>query len=309
MPTLPSPLKRALLPIWNRGHQLARRLAEYADAFRHRRIQRCEVCGRLAPMLLRPRAIPDELRRRWGLTPGLADALVRKETLDCAACGAKLRARRIARVLLELYPTGSPPGPAPSLAVWAASPEARRLRIAEINTIDGLHAVLSGLPGLVASDFHEPGQPQTTGVRHEDLAALSYQDASFDLVLTSETLEHVPDLPRALAEIRRILTPEGRHVFTIPVLPSTPSTFARARLGPDGSFLPLAPFIAHPGGDRGYPVFTEFGADLPDLMRAAGFDLDVHHGPNSPDDLAQVYVATPIHRSNVRRSDETPASI
>jgi SAM-dependent methyltransferase len=292
MPILPRPLKRALLPLWNGGHRVAWRLAEYVGALRHGRVGRCDVCGRLAPMLLRPRAIPDELRRRWGLTPRLADALVRKETLDCAFCGAKLRARRIAGVLLELYPVGSPPRPAPSLAAWATSPEARGLRIAEINTIDGLHRVLSVLPGLVASDFHEPGQQPIRGIRHEDLSALSYPDASFDLVLTSETLEHVPDLPRALAEIRRVLIPGGRHVFTIPVLPSTPSTFSRAQIDLDGSFIQLAPFIAHPGGDRGYPVFTEFGGDLADFFRDFGFYVAIHHGPASPDDVAQVYVAT-----------------
>ena len=58
------------------------------------------------------------------------------------------------------------------------------------------------------------------GFRSEDLTRLTYSDASFDLVLTSETLEHVPDLEAALREIRRVLVPGGRHIFTIPQLPS-----------------------------------------------------------------------------------------
>ena len=49
---------------------------------------------------------------------------------------------------------------------------------------------------------------------------------SFDLVLTSETLEHVPDLAAASREIRRVLVPGGRHIFTIPLLPDVPRTFA-----------------------------------------------------------------------------------
>ena len=61
-------------------------------------------------------------------------------------------------------------------------------------------------------------------------------------------------------------------------------------LGPDGSVEDRAPRIAHPGGDWGYPVFTEFGADLPELLRRAGFEVDVLFGPTRDDDLAQVYV-------------------
>ena len=92
------------------------------------------------------------------------------------------------------------------------------------------------------------------------MTRLTYPDASFDLVLTSETLEHVPDLDAALAETRRVLAPGGRHVFTVPLLPGVPATYSRIRTGPDGAAVHLAPPICHPGGDVGYPVFTEFGA-------------------------------------------------
>ena len=64
-----------------------------------------------------------------------------------------------------------------------------------------------------------------------------------------------------------------------------------ARLDAEGGRIDLAPPIFHPGGDVGYPVFTEFGADLPDLVRAAGFEVEVFFGPVGEDDIAQVYVA------------------
>src|SRR5207237_3461350 len=105
----------------------------------------------------------------------------------------------------------------------------------------------------------------------------------FDLVLTSETLEHVPDLGAALRAIRRVLAPGGRHIFTIPLLPQTTKTFPRAIVRPDGTVEDRAPRIAHPGGDRGYPVFTAFGADLPQLLRQAGFEVGVCFGPTRDD--------------------------
>ena len=143
------------------------------------------------------------------------------------------------------------------------------------------------------SDFREGAAPGAVrdGVRHEDLTRLTFPDAAFDLVITSETLEHVADLAAALAEIRRVLAPGGRHVCTVPLLPGVPTTFSRARLDETGARVDLAPPIFHPGGDVGYPVFTEFGADFPAIVRAAGFDLTVVFGPTTEDDVAQVYIA------------------
>ena len=223
-------------------------------------------------MLYRRRVIPPRLEELWGLSPQLASALARKESGDCSRCGAKLRGRRLAQVLLSLYPVGHPPAPARSLARWVEQPEIQALRVAEINRIDGLHEELVRLPQFSWSDYHPGAKPGSIvgGVRCEDLTRLTYADASFDLVLTSETLEHVPDLAAALREIRRVLVPGGRHIFTIPLLPGVAETFARSIVRPDGSIEDLAPRICHPGGDVGYPVFTEFGADLPRRARASG---------------------------------------
>lgn len=43
-----------------------------------------------------------------------------------------------------------------------------------------------------------------------DAMELPYADASFDVVIANMMLYHVPDIPRALAEIRRVLKPGGR---------------------------------------------------------------------------------------------------
>jgi SAM-dependent methyltransferase len=374
---IPPALKRWLVPCWNAGHRYGWLAYDYSNAFTHGRFERCSVCGRFCPMLYRRRVIPPRLEALWALTPRLAEALARKESCDCAHCGAKLRARRMAQVLLSLYsgdgvktsgtaprppgervPEGrvrgephqapvppSPPtplpvgargtgaadqgepdqrinprrpprervpegrvkgdrhstvktGPAPaararSLARWVEQPEIQALRVAEINRIDGLHDMLARLPRFACSDYAPGAAPgaMIARVRSEDLTRLTYPDASFDLVLTSETLEHVPDLSAALREIHRVLAPAGLHVFTIPLLPHVPRTFARAIVLPDGSVEQICPRICHPGGEVGYPVFTEFGADLGSVFEAVGFSIDVYFGPNRDDDLAQVYVS------------------
>lgn len=221
-------------------------------------------------MLLRRRSVTPKLVDLWGLSPREAAALIRKESLLCWFCGAKLRARRMARVVMETFAV-SHPG---SLRDWAARPESRLLRVAEINRIEGVHEAIAALPLLRSSDFG--------GEASEDLTHLSYAEESFDLVLTSETLEHVPDLDAALGEIRRVLKPGGWHLFTVPVRPGTRETLPRSAVGPP---------ISHPGGDWGYPVFTEFGADLVEVLDRAGFATEIHFGPTTEDDLAQVYAS------------------
>ncbi len=286
-----TPLKPLIVPLWNAAHFASWRLAEYASALRHRRFEHCSVCGRFRPMLFRRRVIPPKLESLWNLTPRQAEALARKESLDCSSCRAKLRARRLASVLLDLYPAGNPP--ATDLHAWAQTPQAQALHIAEINRIEGLHDQLIQLPHLAASDYHDPSAPGVfdPSAPHEDLTALTYPDDSFDLVLTSETLEHVPDLEAALAEIYRVLKPGGRHLFTIPMIPRVPHTFTRAHLEPDGQItILIPPLLHHPGGDTGYPVFHEFGADLDNLLRKAGFkEVETYFAPLTDDNLAQVH--------------------
>lgn len=280
--------KRLAIPVWNFAIHRARAFGEIASAIVAGRFERCSCCGRMGPTILRPRSIPDRLIERWELTTRVASALVRKETLLCVHCGAKLRARRLASVLIDRYPVG---GSRPrSVREWSRRPEPRSLRVAEINLIEGLHEALADLPHLRASDFWDgEGKPQA--LPSENLTRLTYANTSFDLVLTSETLEHVPDLDRALSEIHRVLRPGGWHLFTIPLKPGVTKTFTRSELDPDGSLIELATSIRHPGGDWGYPVFTEFGSDIVEIVDRAGFETTVHFGPTTEDDLAQVYAS------------------
>lgn len=45
---------------------------------------------------------------------------------------------------------------------------------------------------------------------------LAYPDGYFDIVICSETLEHVPKYPAMILEMRRLLAPAGRLIVTVP---------------------------------------------------------------------------------------------
>jgi SAM-dependent methyltransferase len=49
-----------------------------------------------------------------------------------------------------------------------------------------------------------------------DISALPFDDGAFDCVICSEVLEHIPDHESALAELVRVLKPQGHLVLSVP---------------------------------------------------------------------------------------------
>ncbi len=47
-------------------------------------------------------------------------------------------------------------------------------------------------------------------------SAMAFADASFDTLVTIETIEHISDLPAAVAEFHRVLAPGGMCLITCP---------------------------------------------------------------------------------------------
>jgi len=103
-----------------------------------------------------------------------------------------------------------------------------------------------------------------------DALALPYADDTFDLVVCSEVLEHIPDYRAALAEIARVLKPGGRFAASVP------------RAFPEWLCWRLAPgYPMTPGGHL--RIFEE--TDLVADVAAAGFDFtgkSYAHGLHSP---------------------------
>lgn len=62
----------------------------------------------------------------------------------------------------------------------------------------------------------EGGEGGTAEVRHGDVTAMPYADGTFDRVLASEILEHIPQVDEAIAEIARITKPGGLVAVTVP---------------------------------------------------------------------------------------------
>ena len=65
-------------------------------------------------------------------------------------------------------------------------------------------------PGMLEeAKVYLEDEPHTFAYEVVNVQAIPFDDASFDAVIAVHMLYHVPDQPRALREIRRVLKPEG----------------------------------------------------------------------------------------------------
>jgi 2-polyprenyl-3-methyl-5-hydroxy-6-metoxy-1,4-benzoquinol methylase len=76
-----------------------------------------------------------------------------------------------------------------------------------------------------------------------DAQRLSHPDASFDTIISCETIEHLPHPRQALAEFSRVLKPGGRLFLTTPNY-----------LGPVGLYRGYARLIGRPYTEEGQPI-------------------------------------------------------
>jgi SAM-dependent methyltransferase len=275
-------LKKSLLAVYNPIVHRLRHLAGWAGVFATCRWSACETCGRKGPKRFLQAAVGQELVSMWGLSADEARKLRIKESMICPWCGSKTRGRRLAAALLHILPTE-----ARSVREYANLAGAGSKQILILNVVDGLSESLAGVEGIVQSEFIDGSRPGEIvgGLRHEDAQRLTFDDQSFDVVISSETLEHIPNLDQALGEIGRVLKTGGVHLFTIPLKPGTGVTEKRLQIAEDGSMVDLVkPRLHHPGGSWGWPVVTEFGDDLPEYLADRGWAVEIEMG----DDRAMI---------------------
>ena len=199
-----------------------------------------------------------------------------RETYPCTNCKASLREREHALAILDTYANCK----ASSIRDLASTDDFNELKIFEPGTAGMLRKFICHLPHYQQSVYmpekeSQVFKPNTSNIQHQDLEALTFEDNEFDLVITSDIMEHVRNPWIAFTEIHRVLKPGGHHIFTIPLQKPMPiSTTPRVELGdnPEDDIYVL-PKRYHGDGRGGKSiVYNDFGSDIVERLCSIGFN-------------------------------------
>ncbi|UIL28707.1 class I SAM-dependent methyltransferase [Rhizobium leguminosarum] len=149
----------------------------------------CSVCG--SREFKFSEVLWDGLTDEWQICEEERRYIDRQQGEQCIRCGSNLRSIALADGLRNVFSTDK------TLSDFVASASSKA-SILEINEAGTLHSLLMKLPGHVFAEY-----PRV------DMHALPFDAESFDVVVHSDTLEHVKNPVHALQECGRVLKTGG----------------------------------------------------------------------------------------------------
>lgn len=202
---------------------------------------RCPCCGDNAG-LTHSKILWPSLVEEWNLGIDEEAYIDRQQGSRCNSCAASIRSMALAHAITSFVGVGIPLRHLPLRRPM--------LRLLELNVAGDLHRFLRWMPRSRLAEYPEV-----------DMTKLPFRDASFDLVVHSDTLEHVPDPAMGLRECRRVLRRGGASIFTVPIIVGR---LTRTRHMDNPSYH------GHEQ-DQAYLVHSEYGADVWTKVLEAGF--------------------------------------
>ena len=212
--------------------------------------------------VLRHRRLARLLEGAADLNGRLSARALRGEGRECPCCGGRFR--RMSRRRLSgwggICPRCRSHPRHRAIALLLARgdlPGRRLLHFGPEPLFDPLFARLPGIERVTA-DLYAPADLRL------DIADMDLPDSSFDLILCSHVLEHVPDDGAAMGELRRVLTDGGLALVLVPYRP-TVTTYEDPTIT-----SPLDRMVAFGQQDH----VRIYGSDLAERLRGSGFEVE-----------------------------------
>jgi GT2 family glycosyltransferase/SAM-dependent methyltransferase/glycosyltransferase involved in cell wall biosynthesis len=124
------------------------------------------------------------------------------------------------------------------------------------------------------------GEKLGKGITNQNLESLTFENASLDIVITSDVMEHVRLDELAHSEIYRVLKPGGIYLFTVPHNNESDMTLVRVQVDPanhDNDLHLLAPeYHGDTNNEAGEGVlsYRVYGRDLVVFLENLGFEVN-----------------------------------
>jgi len=195
-----------------------------------------------------------------------------RESYSCGHCKSSLRYRLQAQAIVDIFGFSKHS----NLNDLAKSPEFDSLSIYEPGLSGPFRKLFSNLSSYTNSfywdDIEEGGFRD--GVQCQNLERLNYDNEQFDLIISSDIMEHVRRPWDAFKEIYRVLKPGGVHVFSIPVQIPMPSKCVMRVDTTRDEDIHIAEPHYHGNGIGGRSlVYIDYGLDLVNHLMDIGYDV------------------------------------
>jgi SAM-dependent methyltransferase len=118
------------------------------------------------------------------------------------------------------------------------------------------------------------GSVNQSNIRNEDVTSLTFEDESFDAILSYDVFEHISNFDLAFKECFRTLKRDGRLLFSAPFNSKSDKNIIRAILDESGDIRHLLEPEYHGdpvGSGKGILCYQYFGWEILDHLRKLGF--------------------------------------
>ena len=222
---------------------------------------RCPVC--LNNQFHQTDVLKQRLIEEWKLSQDEVAYINRQQGLSCTSCGSNLRCMTLAESIMKQFEYKG------AFKDFYRSKVGKKLSLLELNDACHLHSIL-----LKFKRYTFAAYPDI------DIQNLPYIDESFDILIHSDTLEHVQNSLLGLKECFRVLKERGKLFYTIPIIYGR---LTKRRDGLSNSY--------HGNQDESqgedYKVWTEYGVDFwIELMKAGFKEVSI----NTIEDLTSVAI-------------------
>jgi len=201
-----------------------------------------------------------------------------REDCTCRACKSFNRQRQVSSVLVSSVLNKNP-----FFSSLKSFIPRNDLSIYYTESKGPIHNSLYKMKNYVCSEYFGEEYKSgdfVDGILHQDLQELSFADNSFDVVISSEVFEHIPDTYRAFKEVNRVLKPGGRHIFTIPFDARGFIDIIKAVRDEKGNIQYLTEPEYHDDPIRpegGVLVYQIFSLEMLVKLSRIGFVTNMHH--------------------------------
>jgi SAM-dependent methyltransferase len=217
---------------------------------RYHNLGRCNICGNLTVFVC-------------------TDVKTARGNFLCPVCRSFSRKRHIAKIINDFYGSSSISEIPKNLK--------NNMQLHSFDINDSFYKYLNNNEFFSCSEFLMDvpnGTEIKNGVYCQDIENLTFNNETFDIIVTEDVLEHVRDYEKSFKEILRVLKPGGYHIFTIPFYFDR-DTLIRVDTSGNKDIPLLTPEYHESKFSKKVLAYRTFGNDLFDYLHQIGFNTKV----------------------------------